>query len=438
MVRIVLPPGNLLTHEEAMNHLDKLSQKITFTLLVGQSLFSASTIMIFTVSSIIAVELANNNNRWTGVPSTLVVVGAAMMAYPMGRFMDIAGRRSGLSVGYVIGIIGTLIAGAAVVNQSLPIFLLGVFLLGLTRGVLELGRYAAAEASPAHQRARAISWVVLGGTVGSIFGPSLIDLTGKLADRSGLPTLSGPWFAAAVAFVLSLIIINLFLRPDPQEIGKQLDALEPKPADPSQSLGRLYTDIIRDPNIKLATGALIFAQVAMVMVMVVTPVHMHGHNHALSAISLVIMAHTLGMFGLSFVTGWLADRLGRAKMILAGGVVLSVSCFMAPFSTGTAWLALALFLLGLGWNFCFVAGSTLLSDVLRASERGRVQGLTDTMVNIASGVGNLSSGFIFAALGFTFMSWLTILVGLVPIALVLIYRGAGQKVLAGRAITDRV
>jgi len=411
-----------------MTNLEKASQKITLTLLAGQSLFSASLIITFTVGAIIAVELADGNSRWTGVPSALVVVGAAMIAYPMGRLMDRIGRRKGLSIGYVIGIIGMLIASYGVINQSLFIFLLGVFGLGLTRGVIDQGRYAAAEASPTRSRARAISWVVLGGTVGSILGPSIIQLTGNMSSQAGLPTLSGPWFAAALFFALSLVITHVFLRPDPQEIGRQLAELEPRPAEPQQVGGRRYKEVLRDPNVKLATGALIFSQVTMVVVMVVTPVHMHDHNHGLSSISLVIMGHTLGMFGLSFVTGWLADKLGRPKMIFTGGLILSLACFMAPFSTSVPWLAVALFLLGLGWNFCFVAGSTLLSDRLQRAEKGRVQGLTDTMINISSGIGNLSSGLIFAALGFTAMSWLAIALGLIPVALVIGLRSSRQKV----------
>jgi MFS family permease len=410
-----------------MTDLERLSRKITATLLVGQSLFTAATMMAFTVASIIAVELAGGDSRWTGVPSGLVVAGAAFMAYPIGWLMDRVGRRIGLSVGHMLGVVGSLTAGLAVIYQSLPLFLVGVFGYGLTRGVLEQGRYAAAEASPARKRAQAISWVVLGGTAGSILGPGLIELASKMADRAGLPSLSGPWFMAALFFGLSLLVVNLFLRPDPQMIGRRLAELEPETTKNLRMGGRAYKEIIRDPRVQLATGSLIFGQMAMVLVMVVTPVHMHSHHHAISSISLVIMAHTLGMFGLSFVTGWLTDKVGRPRTILLGGLTLSLSCFMGPFSEGVLWLAIALFLLGLGWNFCFVAGSTLLSEMLRPEERGRVQGITDTITHIVSGGGNLISGFIFATLGYAAMSWLTILIGLIPVALVIFSRTARRR-----------
>ncbi len=402
-----------------MNEITQQSRKIVFTLLAGQSLFSASMIMIFTVSSIIAVELGGSTG-WTGVPATLVVAGAALMAYPIGQLMDRIGRRKGLSVGYLLGVGGTLVAGQAVISGSLPVFLAGIFVVGMTKGVLDQGRYAAAEASPEHQRARAISWVVLGGTAGSVFGPGLISGTSRLATQLGLPELSGPWFAAAIIFWVSLILINVMLRPDPKEISRMLngDALQPESA--GAKTGRPYREIMQDPRTKIATAALICGQLAMVVVMTMTPVHMRYHQHTLGAISLVIMAHTLGMFGLSFVTGWMVDRFGRNTLIGGGSVVLVLACLTAPLYTSVPWLATSLFLLGLGWNMCFVAGSALLSDGLRLEERGRVQGLTDTMINVVSGMGSIGGGLIFAAAGYLTISWLSIVISLVPMAALLL------------------
>jgi MFS family permease len=132
------------------------------------------------------------------------------------------------------------------------------------------------------------------------------------------------------------------------------------------------------------------------------------------------MAHTLGRFGLSFLVGWLVDHLGRIKMITTGGVILMVSCLLAPLSMEVLWLMLALFLLGLGWNCYFVAGSTLLTDVLRPYEKGKIQGLADAVINVASGVGSLSSGFVFAVIGYTSMTWIGLIVALLPLLLVLL------------------
>ena len=187
---------------------------------------------------------------------------------------------------------------------------------------------------------------------------------------------------------------------------------------------------------KLAVAAMVFGQLTMVLVMTITPVHMHHHNHDITDISWVFMAHTLGMFGMSFVVGSLVDRLGRARMILVGSLILIAACLVAPLSTEVYWLAMALFLLGLGWNCCFVAGSTLLSDVLRPHEKGRVQGLADAVVNVASGIGGLGGGFMFAAIGYTTMSWIGLTVALIPLLLVFFLRSAPSEVaLEGTAIS---
>ncbi len=399
---------------------EKTSLKIIYALLVNQALFSATTSIIFAITSIVVVTLANNNEQWTGVSSTVVLIGAASVAYPIGWLIDRAGYRAGLLVGYLCGFIGSVLAAYAVTERSLWLFLLGIFGLGLARGVITLGRYAAADASPDSRRARAISLVVLGGTVGSIFGPALLSWTTNLAIDFGFadtvtPTISGfsgPLMFGTLCFAASVLVAILFLYPDPQTIARHLDDSAAAAALPTAA--RSFREALRDPDIRLAIGAMVFGQVAMALVMVVTPVHMRARPDAVSDISVVIMAHTFGMFGLSFVTGWLIERVGAPLMIAWGCLILAIACLAAPLSDGLAWLAMALFLLGLGWNFCFVSGSTMLSAALRANEKGRIQSQVEAIIHLASGTGTLSSGFLFAYFGFAVMSWLTIAMTLPP------------------------
>ena len=140
-------------------------------------------------------------------------------------------------------------------------------------------------------------------------------------------------------------------------------------------------------------------QLVMTTIMVITPLYMNKTDYTTDDIGWVLMAHTLGMFGLASVTGWLIDRFGAYVMILVGGLVLVASAILTPLATSLLPLAVALFLLGLGWNFCFVAGSSLLSAALQPIERGRVQGASETLVSLASGTGSLSVGVIFASGG---------------------------------------
>jgi MFS family permease len=166
---------------------------------------------------------------------------------------------------------------------------------------------------------------------------------------------------------------------------------EPVADAPARPLREIYAPVLP----KLAVSSMTIGQLVMAMLMVITALHMTRSGHDSSVIWWVISAHTLGMFGLSGLTGWLIGRFGRLVMVAAGAIILIAACLLAPVSIEVPVLALALFLLGLGWNFAFVAGSTLLSDHLLPAERGRAQGAGEMSVAIGAGIGTLSSGYLF-------------------------------------------
>jgi MFS family permease len=163
----------------------------------------------------------------------------------------------------------------------------------------------------------------------------------------------------------------------------------------------------------------VLGQVVMVAIMVITSLHMEDHSHARSDIYSVISAHTFGMFAPSLVSGWLLDKIGRGRMILIGALTLLLSCIAAPLSPAVLPLGVALFLLGVGWNFSFVGGSTLLADQLSPLERSRTQGTNDFLVGLASAFISLSSGFIFDATSYTMMAVIAGALSLVPLGMVI-------------------
>jgi MFS family permease len=193
--------------------------------------------------------------------------------------------------------------------------------------------------------------------------------------------------------------------------------------------------IISRPGPLVAVASMVFGQVVMVMVMVITALHMRGHHHALSSVSLVISSHTFGMYAFSIVSGRLADRLGRGPVILSGAGTLLLACLLAPLSPDVVPLAVALFLLGLGWNFCYVGGSSLLSDYLAPEERSRVQGFNDLLIGLTSAASSLSSGLVFAAVGFTVMSMAGAIVAGALIILVFFWQ-LGQRGVSARMVGD--
>jgi MFS family permease len=378
---------------------DSARQRITVTLFASQSLYSAATIMTFTLLPIIAADLSGSDSL-AGIPSTMTLIGKAAAAYFIGWLMNHLGRRKGLSLGSGLGMIGAVVAAVSILNGSFLGLSLGLMLIGMGRGAIDLGRFAAAEVYTEDRRAKAIGLVVFGGTIGAIGGPLLVPRSSMLAERLGLVSTAGPFFVAAVFLFIGMILLFAFLRPDPMHIGRLLTAQQEadgRLAKPQAQ--RPLRQIFANSQVQVAVVAMIIGQLVMTMIMTITPLYMDHQAHGEGAISGVIMAHTLGMFGLSGVTGWLADRFGRLVIIIVGGLFLIGASLMAPAVTVVGPLAIALFILGLGWNFCFVGGSSLLTDTLRANERNRTQGVSDTFVSLASGLGNLSTGFIFAQWG---------------------------------------
>jgi MFS family permease len=392
----------------------RIARKITWVLFLSQGLSSAGFIAAFTVNALVAVDLTGRT-AMAGVPGALYVVGQACGALVWGWSMEWVGRRRGLAVGQVLGVMGSAMAMGAVVNRSFVWFLPGLVLVGMARAAVDLGRFAAAEVHLPAERGRAISRVVLGSTVGAVFGPLLVGPTGRLAAAGGFPELAGPYGVGFVGLVLAALLISAGLRPDPRDIGRELARLDPDSA-PRQAT-RSLAEIVWQPGVVVAMGSMVFAQLVMIVPMSITSVHMTAHQHPLAAVSLVIAAHTLGMFAFSILSGRMTDRWGRGRVIMLGSSLLILSCLLAAPSTNLLPLVAALFLLGLGWNFAYVAGSTLLADQLSPMERAKTQGFNDLLLNLASAASQLGSGVVYASGGYGVMGLAAAAAATVPLTL---------------------
>lgn len=393
-----------------------LRTRLTWLLFLGQSLGSAAFLTSSTIGAIVGEQLSHQP-LLAGLPGATYLLGNAVMAYPAARLMERLGRRTGFILGFGLGLVGALIAGFSVVWHFFPTFLLGFGLMGTMRGFTDLARYAAAEMHPPLERARAISIVVWGGTLGAVFGPALVGPTTALARAWGLDELAGPWFGSAVLFTVGGLLTALFLHPDPSTLAQAFGPPATQATTSTLAAPRPLRVILAQLPTQAAIAAMVIGQVAMVTVMAVTALDMKHHGHSLDHVSLVITAHTLGMFGLSIFTGRLADRIGRAPSIIIGAVLLILSCILAPIAQTTEMLAVALFVLGLGWNICYVAGAALLTDSLTPNEQGRMQGSNDMAVGLVSAFGNLQSGALLQLIGYAGLSWLSLATTLIPLAL---------------------
>lgn len=401
------------------NNLESIARKITTILFTQQSLASAGFIAAATLNSIVGKELSQNAS-WAGVPTAMYLLAGAFSAFGWGYVFDAIGRRKGLTTGLSAGVIGSSVTFYAIAIHSFALFMFGMVLMGIANAAVQLGRFAAAEVNKPEHRGRAISNVVIGGTVGSVIGPFVAGPAGKVVNTWEIDPLAGAYLIAAILFAIAAVVVFIGLRPDPREIGREVAEKFPETII-RKGQARSVFKILRQPAAMVAVISMVLGQVVMVLVMVITSLHMHDHHHELTDISAVISSHTFGMFAFSIISGRLADTWGREKVILSGSITLVIACIAATVSPDVLPLGVALFLLGLGWNFCFVGGSTLLADQLSPAERARTQGFNDLLVGLASAFGSVESGFIFASLGYNMMAYVSASFALIPMIVVVVW-----------------
>ena len=409
-----------------MTDFQRIAKKITWVLFLAQSLASAGFIAAATINPILGAKLASDRS-WATLPTAAYLLSGALSASAWGYLMDRIGRRNGIASGLVIGVIGNALVLYAIQTSSFILVMIGLMMMGITNSAIMLGRFAAAEVNPPDRRGRAISAVVLGGVIGTILARVLAVPVGEFAVGIGMDELAGAYITTLFLFAIASVLVFWGLRPDPRDVGREL--AKQFPESTPQGEARPIWQILRQPAAITAVTAMALGQVVMVAIMVITSLHMEDHQHARSDIYSVISAHTFGMFAPSIISGWLLDKWGRGRMILIGASTLLLACITATLSPNVLPLGISLFLLGVGWNFCFVGGSTLLADQLSPLERSRTQGTNDLLVGLASAIISLSSGVIFNATSYTMMAIIAGALSLVPLVLSLSFvRGVRKQV----------
>ena len=376
-------------------------QRRTVGVLAGSQVLSGIAVAgSVAAGSLIAVSVSGSE-AVAGLAQTFGVLGAALMALPLARIALSKGRRASLSLGYGVGATGALIVIVGAVWALLPVVLIGCLLVGVASASGYQARYAAVDLAEDDKRGRQLSYVVWAATIGAVLGPNLLQPSGALGLALGLPQLAGPYVVTAITLIGAVLILMIFLRPDPYVLAAKLRAQKDAEAAKEMAKPRLRDGIAHlrgNRGALLGMCAIALGHVVMVMVMVMTPVHMAHVDVTLTLIGLVISVHVAGMYAFSPVVGWSVDRFGRIPVIVTGVFILLAACLIAGVAPGdnVVMLGVGLFLLGLGWSCTLIAGSTLLVDDVGAVERPSVQGLSDLVMNGAGAIGGAVAGIIVA------------------------------------------
>jgi MFS family permease len=392
-------------------------QRRTLGLLVGTQITGGLGVASgVSVGALLASALAG---PWAaGLAGSCAVVGAALIAIPATRLMRAGGRRPGLVFAYSLGALGALLVVAAVRASSVPLLFLGTLLFGGASAANLQARYSAVDLAAPDRRARHLSIVVWATTVGAVAGPNLAPLTDRLLARRGMPEYGGPYLFSALAFGLAALVLFLVLRPDPLLTARSVAGVAPAR---SNAIWRQAARIIRgSAGARTGVAAVAVGHVVMVGVMSMTPVHIgayvHDHADLLRIVGLVISIHITGMYALSPVVGWLADRFGRRPVILGGVGLLLLACLLSGTAGEHTWrLSIGMGLLGLGWSATMVSGSTLLSESVPLEERAGVQGLSDVIMGVSGASAGALSGLVVDLFGYPV---LTLLAGVAAVPLV--------------------
>ncbi|ALG15271.1 MFS transporter [Kibdelosporangium phytohabitans] len=365
-------------------------------LFVTVALMNTATVLASTAGTLIAADAGGPGA--SGLPSAAGVLGTAAGALLAGASTSRRGRRFALLTGYGLATVGGLLASVGAATGQLVLVLGGLVVLGLGNGAAQLSRYLAADMYPLERKGFALSSVVWAGTIGALAGPLMISPTARAAAWLGLPELAGPILVAAIA-VACAAVAALVLPAD--EVTEQT----------AHEGWRVF----RRRSLRLPLAAMVAAQITMVAVMTMTPPQLHHLGHGLDVVGWILAAHIFGMFGLSPLTGRIADRVGGRHTIGIGIAVLLMATALAyamPTSHEYG-LPVSLFLLGYGWNLMFVGGSSLLST----SVQTRAKGTVDAVIWGSSAFASIGSGHLFGHGGYPLVAAVAGVLALLPVLL---------------------
>ncbi|WP_245314850.1 MFS transporter [Labrys sp. WJW] len=361
-------------------------------LAAAQALFQTASVLVMTVGGLAGAQIATRP-EWATMPIAAMFLGTALTTFPASMWMTRVGRRAGFTAGALLGAAGGLAAAAGLWLGMLPLLSLGTFLVGVYQAFAQFYRFAAGEIADEAFRPRAISLVLAGGIVAALGGPTLGPLGAPLLE----PHYVGSFLLLTLVSMAGAgVLLGLHIPAATVEAGKT-------------AAGRPWRTIVSQPAYLVALFGAATGYGVMILAMTATPLAMVHHHHDLSVAAMVIQLHVLGMFLPSFFTGSLIARFGVLRIMLAGVVLLAGHVLMTLSGVSFGSFASALVLLGMGWNFLYIGGTTLLTATYTVAEKGRAQATNDMTIFVVGLVCSFSAGGLLQAFG-----WQTLNLLLLP------------------------
>ena len=373
----------------------------TLMVLVAAQCFgqTAAPILVL-LGGIVGAQIAPSRDFAT-LPLAIMITGTAFATVPASMLMARFGRKTGFVSGSLLAILAGVIAAWSISEQNFAVFCLASFFIGNYITFLQQFRFAVAESVPIEDVPRCLSILMLAGIVAAILGP---EVTRRFSSVEGLSEFAGSFLGLSALMTISLLILLLFFRNMPVQRGEVASDARPLP------------EILRQPNLLLAISSAVVGYTIMSLIMTATPVSMHEmDHHSLEDTTWVVQSHILAMYIPSLFSGFLVMRFGVIRIIQAGFLIM-VACVLVGWGKPELvhyWGSMVL--LGIGWNFMFLGGTTLLTQTYRVSERFKVQALNDFLIFGLQAVGSLGAGMLLATLGWNgvmafSVPWLVLLV----------------------------
>lgn len=360
---------------------DARARANVFRLASAQALAGANSAVIFATGSIIGATLAPSLALAT-LPLSIFVIGLATGTLPTGAISRRYGRRVAFIIGSTCGALCGLLAAFAIVTNSFTLFCAATFLGGLYGSVAHSYRFAASDGASAEYRPKAISWVMAGGVFAGVLGPQLVEWTMGYWPQYLFAASFG---AQAIVALVAMVVLS------------GVDAPPPPPAE--LAAGRPLIEIIRQPRFIAAAVCGVVSYTMMNLVMTSAPLAMKLCGLTISDSNFGLQWHIVSMFGPSFFTGMLIARFGTTTMVAIGLLLEAVAACIGLSGITAMHFWAVLIVLGLGWNFSFVAATALVVETHRPEERNKTQAFNDFLVFGMMALGSLSSGQLLASYG---------------------------------------